>query len=287
MNVSTSYSPSNFYQQSNVNDKKQSESTNTFLDYLSTEEKKETDKPTKIDSSDQQATFTYTKEDFIASSESEYTPKNPESAIFLNQLEKKEPNLFKNIGMSAEDEQMCRDILADNEIKDDEIKNLSYEQAETFYSFFSSHIFKYKDEVQLPKPLGESITLLATTKELGTNDETFNKALFKSMKEVVNHEDMLAHFGEYQANLAQVAYGQELKGTYISGAFTKPMEDPFLYQQDFNIDYDHFFTDVLNYYNSELNKNKEDVTQNQIKAIIGFYEIIQDNYNEEKSYIER
>lgn len=85
-------------------------------------------------------------------------------------------------GLSPENERLFKEILADDMISTQEIKNMSYEQAKAFNEFqknsmnldITSYIpvYKYEDSAV-------SNTLLATTI---THDEKFNQAFFETLK---------------------------------------------------------------------------------------------------------
>ena len=164
-----SLSNTSFAQYMNAQSQKYSQSKNTAdskEDYIEVS-----------DTSKQTQTITYTQ-DVAKVQDDAYDPNKK----FLNMLDKYMPNYFTENGISSEDEDAIRTALADNQISENEVRNLSFEQAQHLQKL-KFDLMDYGEENNVPViwMAGETSNvqyILNTTNF--TKDDTFNKSIFKT-----------------------------------------------------------------------------------------------------------
>ena len=226
---------------------------------------------------EQTQTVTYTQD--VAKVQTESYDSNKK---FLNFLDKNYPNYFEKNGISKEDEEAIRAVLADNEVSDDDIRELSFEQAQTLHKIALNRVeYGPKDTnnmMILPTENNKVLLTLQTT-ELTKND-TFNEAIFQTFVEnlTLNEHEMFKIIEELSYTLHQAYNGMDL-GFNINQAPTpdKSASNQFN-NSEFN--YDNHLSELLNLLDNLLSKTNIPEVRKDYELLSRNFGEILDNYRE-------
>ncbi len=116
--------------------------------------------------------------------EQKEVPEKKESR-FLANIDKY--NLFEDL--SEDEKKRFREILADDTLSLEELDTLSYEEAKRFFSHMHPKNVESLDELPLLKYSGNNNQIMSMASSINmSNDENFNKAMYKTHREITSEE---------------------------------------------------------------------------------------------------
>jgi len=189
--------------------------------------------------------------------------------------------------LSEENQAVFKEILKDDEVTIDEIDSLSYEEAKLFHKYalypetLSEEEINNAPIVNMTSQIGSMFFTTQTT-----NDDTFNEALYRTVREVNDDNIRRDITNEVSINLAQVHFGSDLMASYTNGAYTNT---PNLWAEDvekMNINFDNFLADVLNFHEEVIdNPEMSSDTKERSQELLDGYNIILKHYYDIKTEI--
>jgi hypothetical protein len=215
---------------------------------------------------------TYTKE--VAQTEP-YDPKKK----FLNFLDKNYPNYFEKNGISKDEEEVIRAVLTDNNISENEARELSFEQAQILHKIEFNR-FEYGpqnsvDMMLLPAENQKVQHILGVTDF--TKNDTFNRAIHKTFVENSSLDDneMMKIREELSYTLQQAYHGMKL-GLNMHQAPTPQTNSTKI--DISNFDYENYLVNLLRHIQIFSDKPNDPKTQEQYNLLMTNFGQILDNY---------
>lgn len=178
--------------------------------------------------------------------------------------------------LSNNDKKVFKDILADDNISMQEMDSLSYTQAQMLFNLvFPTHLSK-EDLLQMPiTGFSSQIGAMLYSTQM-TKNEDFNKAMYKTSREITSDNDRQRITSAVHFNLSQAKNNREL--------------DPFDYEYRpaFNeikninseIDFSEFLSDIIEVQKKGMAETKFPTVKKQYQNLLEGYTIIQKHYND-------
>lgn len=284
MEISTNTAQStNGYQQTKQKD---SSSTDASFDqYMNTQSQKDLQANNTADSkedyievsdtSEQTQTLTYTQD--VAKVQTEdYDPNRK----FLNFLDENYPNYFEKNGISKEDEKVIRSVLSDDKISQNEVRDISFEQAQTLNKIEFNR-FEYgpenADDMMVFKMDNNKTRLTLASTNL-TKDDTLNKAIFTTFVEntLLDEDEMFNIIDELLYTLRQAYNGMDL-GFNMNQA-PQPSEEDSNQFKNSEFNYENHLLKLLSILDNSMSKPNDTKTQKQYELLNTNFGMILDNY---------
>ncbi|MEA3354209.1 MAG: hypothetical protein U9Q33_10370 [Campylobacterota bacterium] len=212
--------------------------------------------------------------------------KTNEKPKFIDTLDKLNPNAFKDMGISKEDEKLFRQIIDDGEISEKELRNLSYEQTSQLNKFYNENMSYVIDEVGLENtpillPSGHNSFALLNSSTFIPN-ERFNQALHKTIIEDTKQGkyELSEMISQLQSNLLQVHLGERLQADFLTGSTSNGIKNPyFVEKENFDINYGTFISELTSYYNKQVLKDHkfDDIKENYMQRA-DWFSLLEQNY---------
>lgn len=196
-------------------------------------------------------------------------------------LEQIPEEYYKN--MSFEDKELFKKIMSDSHMSYGEVDSLSFEQVKQFNPFNASSYLMQQgysdDEILLPSVDWRVSEFISAT-EL-TRDDTFNRAVFKTVKEATNvtRDQISKSMSELTSNMMQLGFNKP-----FGGEFTGSQERPYLLEKyNLNINYDELLAKGISFYGQEaLSSQASKSITEEYKLFHEWYFALRENYNEVK-----
>ncbi|WP_428025596.1 hypothetical protein [Arcobacter sp.] len=187
-------------------------------------------------------------------------------------------NLFDRL--SNGDKKLFKDILADDNVSIEEINKLSYEEVKRLANFLGSMPGVSSEELKEMPIIHYSDNSSAIFATRMTKNEDFNKAMYKTAREITSDMDRMRIFDEVHDNLSQVNAGKELKATFYGGAYRGQFNE--IENINDEIDFGKFLSDVINMHEKIISdpnvKDPQRIKQHQ--DLLDGYNIVQKNYTD-------
>jgi len=201
-------------------------------------------------------------------------------------LEQIPQEYFNN--MTPEDKELFKEIMSDGRMSYGEVDSLTYEQVKLFNPVNASSYLKQQgysdDEILLPE-MDQRVGLFIQATDF-TPDETFNRAIFKTVKEATNvTESQIIHgLSQLKQHLLQIHFDKEFKGSMVLDAFKGYRERPyFLEKENFNMDYDQLLNQAIGYYTEgALKPHPTKNLEEQYKLRYEWFFTLKQNYEDVK-----
>ena len=180
--------------------------------------------------------------------------------------------------LSNNDKKVFKDILADDNISMQEMDSLSYNQAQKLFNLvFPIHLSK-EDLLQMPitRHSSQLGAMLSATKM--TKNEDFNKAMYKTSREITSDNDRRTITRAVHFNLSQAKNDRELD----------PFFSDYEYRPAFNeieninseIDFSQFLSDIIEVHKKGMEETKFPNSKKQYQNLLEGYTLIQKHYND-------
>jgi len=178
--------------------------------------------------------------------------------------------------LSNNDKKVFKDILADDNISMQEMDSLSYDQAQKLFNLVHpTHLLK-EDLLQMPiTGFSSQIGAMLYSAQI-TKNEDFNKAMYKTSREITSDNDRQTITSEVHFNLAQAKNNRELKPSFADYEYRPSYME--IKNINSEIDFSKFLSDLIEVHK----KGAEEATfemKKQYQDLLDGYTIIQKHYN--------
>jgi len=192
------------------------------------------------------------------------------------------PQAYFN-NMTPEDKELFKEIMSDGNMSYGEVDSLTYEQVKLFNPLSASSYLKQQgyndDEIVLPEMDWRVSEFIQTTDF--TPDETFNRAIFKTVKEATNvtRSQINRGFEVLRNNLMQLGFDKPFGGNFTGDA-RRPY---FLEKENFDINYDELLDKGISFYGEKaLSPQPSKSATEEFKLKYEWYFTLKQNYEEVK-----
>jgi len=214
----------------------------------------------------------------------EDVPKDKSGRRFIDLLPQ---SYFDN--MNSEDEKRYREIMDDSHISYGEVDSLSFDQVKNMSFEKSANILLKEgysiDEIPLFSVDSRVDEFFSATEF--TSDGTFNRAIFKTIKEATNvtESQIMSATGQLQTHFLQKHFNKEFQIETIGGSYEGGVENLyFLEKNNIKVNYDEFLNQALNYYGEMASDPMTlEGLREQSKFQYEWYFTLRENYNYEKN----
>lgn len=177
--------------------------------------------------------------------------------------------------LSNNDKKVFKDILADDSISIQEMDSLSYDQAQKLFNLVFPKLLSKEDLLQMPLARHSSQigAMLSATKM--TKNEDFNKAMYKTTREITSDNDRRTITRVVNFNLSQAKNNRELD------PFDYEYRPSFMEIENINseIDFSKFLSDIIAVQKKGMAETKFPTVKKQYQNLLEGYSIVQKNYN--------
>jgi len=165
----------------------------------------------------------------------------------------------------------------------DKLRALSYEETKAHIDEIKLNIQNQNtNELSKDMSLELSSYEMTTLKSIDyTKNETFNKTLFNTLKEIKEPIQQLFFEDEVQHNLADYASGKKVQASFMVGDNVHVTE-PLTKQQMNRINFDDFLSQMLSNFGNDVATSGGSVKQ-QYQGIVDGYSLLKQNYDFQKS----
>jgi len=165
----------------------------------------------------------------------------------------------------------------------DKLRALSYEETKAHIDEIKLNIQNQNtNELSKDMSLELSSYEMTTLKSIDyTKNETFNKTLFNTLKEIKEPIQQLFFEDEVQRNLADYASGKKVQASFMVGDNVHVTE-PLTKQQMNRINFDDFLSQMLSNFGNDVATSGGSVKQ-QYQGIVDGYSLLKQNYDFQKS----
>lgn len=223
-----------------------------------------------------------TQNTYTSQTKSVTTKESNSSNNFMSYLDNVNPSSFDNL--EDDIERLYRSIMDDDSITGKELSELSYDQVKEFNEW----LFKSLNDVvdgttenfdKIPAfGADRGANLLVASTQL-TSDNTFNKTMFKSMKDMNLSDSEKAHiFSELEKSISQSHNNQNLSLPYTAGTIHEYKRPGEVYTIQGN--YNDLLTNLDSIIEKRLEKPIAETFKKQLEFLQENYKLIQTNYNE-------
>ncbi|MFA6789475.1 MAG: hypothetical protein WCR15_07315 [Arcobacteraceae bacterium] len=180
--------------------------------------------------------------------------------------------------LSNNDKKVFKDILADDNISMQEMDSLSYDQAQKLFNLVLPKQLSKEDLLQMPiTGFSSQIGAMLFATQM-TKNEDFNKAMYKTSREITSDNDRQTITRAVHFNLSQAKNDKELD----------PFFSDYEYRPAFNeieninseIDFSEFLSDIIEVHKKGMEETKFPTIKKQYQDLLEGYTIVQRNYND-------
>ena len=285
MEIATNTQATNLY--STTKQKENSSHDQSFDQHIKTDNQDElqtTQNKTKTEDYIEVNETTTQTETLVYTKEKNQSEPYDSNKVFLNFLDDNYPNYFEKNGISKEDEEAIRLVLADNKISEYEARNLTFKQAQTLHKIEFNR-FEYgpenSDDMKFLPTENQKVQHIIRSTDF-SSDNTLNKAIFQMFVEDLSLDahEMTNIQGELSYTLKQAFNGMDL-GFNMQQA---PVPFGLLHEfENSEIDYESHLLKLLDHLDILFSKaNNPDVKKQLENLNSGFAKILE-NYQELKN----